>query len=139
MREVMLIVHFIGLALGLGTSFAFMFLGMAGSKMPDEERIQFAFKTAIVSKMGQIGLVLLLLSGAHLIHPYAADLANMPLLIIKLVLFLALGALIGIISSKMKKAQKGDAEKHLKAIQTLGKFTMLIGLTIVGLAVYSFH
>lgn len=27
MRDVMLIVHFIGLAMGVGTSFAFMFLG----------------------------------------------------------------------------------------------------------------
>lgn len=37
MREAMLIVHFLGLAMGLGTSFAFMFLGMVSDKMEKEE------------------------------------------------------------------------------------------------------
>jgi len=37
MREAMLIIHFLGLAMGLGTSFAIMFLGIAGSKMDKEE------------------------------------------------------------------------------------------------------
>jgi hypothetical protein len=34
MRDFMLILHFIGLAMGLGTSFANMYLGRAASKLP---------------------------------------------------------------------------------------------------------
>ena len=41
MREVMLIVHFIGLAMGLGTSFGFVFLGIAASKLQKEDTKKF--------------------------------------------------------------------------------------------------
>ena len=40
MRETMLVIHFLGLAMGLGTSFGYMFLGMAASKMPKEEGLE---------------------------------------------------------------------------------------------------
>ena len=45
MREAMLIVHLLGLVMGLGNSFAFMFLGIAGSKMEKEEGKTFALNT----------------------------------------------------------------------------------------------
>jgi len=41
MREAMLVVHLLGLVMGLGTSFAFMFLGKAGLKMEKEEGKKF--------------------------------------------------------------------------------------------------
>ena len=62
MRETMLIIHFLGLAMGLGTSFAFMFLGIAGSKMDKEEGKTFALKTFSLGTMGHIGLVMLILA-----------------------------------------------------------------------------
>jgi hypothetical protein len=52
---------------------------------------------------------------------------------------LVLGALIGIISSKSKKAKSGNADMYLAQIEPLGKITMLTGLAIVILAVLSFH
>lgn len=139
MRDTALIIHFIGLAMGLGTSFAFMFLGIAASKMNPEEGVKFQMNTFALSVMGHIGLVLLVLSGGYLATPYWSVLSYMPLFIVKLILVLVLGALIGIISSTAKKAQKGDAEKHLKKIATLGKLAMITGLTIVVLAVLTFH
>ncbi|MCB9252916.1 MAG: hypothetical protein H6605_10645, partial [Flavobacteriales bacterium] len=135
MRDLMLIIHFIGLAMGLGTSIGFMFLGMAGAKMEPEESKDFRFKTAALSKMGQFGLVFLLVSGMYLITPYWSSLGDMPLLVVKLVLFVALGALIGIIGSTMKKAMKGDTEKHFKTMEGLGKISLLVALAIVVLAV----
>lgn len=65
--------------------------------------------------------------------------ADMPLMIAKLVLFLALGAFLGIIGSNVKKAQKADAEQYLTKIRTMGKLALLSALTIVVLAVLSFH
>ena len=41
MREVMLILHFIGLTMGLGTGFAHAFLGTIAAKMPAEEATRF--------------------------------------------------------------------------------------------------
>lgn len=139
MREIMLIVHFIGLAMGIGTSFAFMFLGIASAKMEEKEAMKFRLNTFALSKMGQIGLTLLVLSGLYLMTPYWASLGANPLLITKLVLVLMLGALIGIISSIVKKAKKGDAEAQLKKVEPLGKLALLTGLAIVIIAVYVFR
>ncbi len=140
MRDIMLITHFIGLAMGLGTSFAFMFIGMAASKMEKDEAIKFtlnAFKA--LPKMGHTGLLLLFISGGYLMTPYWSDLANMPTMIVKLVLFLALGALLGIISSKAKKAQAGDPAQYLPQIKKMGPIALATSLAIVILAVMTFH
>ena len=139
MQDIMLIIHFIGLAMGLGTSIGFMFLGIAGGKLEPQERLKFMFNTLALSRMGHIGLTLLVLSGIVLMTPYWSVLATTPTLIAKLVLVLVLGALIGIISSKGKKAQKANSGEQLKKIQPLGKIAMLTGILIVVLAVLSFH
>jgi uncharacterized membrane protein len=139
MREVMLIVHFIGLAMGLGTSMAFIFLGIASSKMEKDEAQKFRLNTFALTKMGNIGLILLIISGGYLMTPYWSILTTTPLLMMKLVLVLALAAFIGIIGSFVKKAKKGDAESYLKKIPLLGKLALLTALTIVVLAVYIFH
>ena len=139
MYEFMLILHFIGLAMGLGTSLAFMFLGIAGSKMEKEEGVKFALNSFALSKMGHIGLSLLVISGIYLIIPHAAGLGSNPLLMVKLALVLLLAALIGIISSNAKKARQSEPEKYLKKIEPLGKLSLLTGLIIVILAVLIFH
>ncbi len=139
MRDVMLIIHFIGLAMGLGTSLAFMFLGIASSKMEKSEAIQFTIRSFPLSKMGHIGLTLLVVSGIYLMTPFWGGLSEMPLLITKLVLVVILGGLIGMISGHARKAQAGNAETHLQKIAPLGKVSLLVSLAIVVLAVLIFH
>ena len=139
MREVMLILHFIGLTMGLGTSFAHAFLGMATSKMSPEEATKFRLHSLVLSRMGHVGIGLLILSGLYLITPYWKILPSMPLLILKLILVIVLAVIITLISLSAKKAMKGDAEVQLKKMAQLGKMTLIIGLTIVVLAVYIFH
>lgn len=138
MQDIMLILHFLGLAMGLGTSFAFMFIGIAASKMPEEIGVDFQKKAFVLTKMGHIGLSVLVISGLYLATPYWKVLGSMPLLIGKLVLVFALGAMIGIMSSKAKKAIKGD-HSQLKSMAPLGKISLLLGLAIVVLAVLQFH
>ena len=135
----MLIIHFLGMAMGIGTSFAFMFLGIASAKMEKEEALKFRLNTFALSRMGQIGLVLLVVSGGYLMTPYWNILPDSPLLIAKLTLVLVLGAIVGINGSIAKKALKGDAEIHLKKMATPGKMALLTGLIIVILAVSVFH
>lgn len=139
MREAMLIVHFIGLAMGIGTSFAFLFLGMASSKMEKADGQKFTLNAFSLSKMGHIGFALLIISGGYLMTPYWKNLGDMPLLISKLVLVLVLGALIGIIGANAKRAKKGNTETYLKKIKPLGSLALLVGITIVILAVFVFH
>jgi uncharacterized membrane protein SirB2 len=138
MREVMLIVHFIGLAMGLGTGFANAFLGSTLSTMTPEEAIKFKLRTLVLGKMGHVGIGLLIISGFYMITPFWKVLPEMPWLIAKLSLVIVLIVLIGIISVTTKKARKGDASQF-KKLATLGKLTLLTAVAIVVCAVMSFR
>ncbi len=139
MREVMLITHFLGLAMGLGSSFAFFFLGIAGSKMEKEEGQKFALNTFAISRMGHIGLALLILSGGYLMTPYWVILGSQPLLIAKLLLVLVLVFTVSLLSVYTKRAKKGDTEANLRKIASLGKVSLLSAIAIVTLAVLIFR
>lgn len=135
----MLMIHFLGLAMGLGTSFAFMFLGIARSKMDKEEGKKFALNTFALATMGHIGLGLLIVSGFYLITPFWGSLASMPLLIAKLVLVLTLTISVSLASVYTRRAKKGDTHASLKKIASLGKVALLSGIAIVVLAVLIFR
>lgn len=139
MREVMLIVHFLGLAMGLGSSFAFMFLGIAGSKMEKNEGQKFTLNTFAISRMGHIGLALLILSGGYLMTPYWVVLGSQPILIAKLLLVLVLVLTVTLLSVYAKRAKRGETEANLKKIASLGKVSLLTGIAIVTLAVLFFR
>lgn len=139
MREVMLIIHFIGLAMGLGTSIGFIFLGAAASKMEKAEQQKFMLNAFALSNMGKTGIVLLVLSGSYLMTPYWKVLTDTPLLMVKLGLVLLLIVLIITITSLMNKVKKGEAEKYLPKIPMIGRISLLTTLAIVILAVYVFH
>lgn len=139
MREAMLIVHFLGLAMGVGTSFAFMFVGIKASKMETEKGKEFQMNSFSLARMGHIGLALLVLSGGYLATPYWSNLGEYPLFITKLILVVALGAIIGILSSKAKKAIAANDDAAMQKLATFGKLNLLIGLAIVVLAVLNFH
>lgn len=107
MREIMLILHFIGLTMGLGTSFAHAFLGSITNKMPADEATKLRLHSLVLSKMGHIGIALLIFSGLYLITPYWKLLPSTPLLVIKLVLVIVLVLLLTLINVSAGKAKKG--------------------------------
>lgn len=135
----MLTIHLLGLAMGLGTSLAYLVLGFASSKMKKEEAQNFTLKTFVLSKMAYIGLFLLVISGGYLMTPYWKTLADMPLLITKLSLVLVLIIELFIIHSFIVKAKKGGAGANLKKIKTFGRISLITTLIIVVLAVSVFH
>ncbi len=139
MREAMLITHFLGLTMGLGSSFAFMFLGIASSKMEKGEGQKFTLNTFAMSRMGHIGLTLLVLSGGYLMTPFWPILSSSPLLIAKLILVLVLIATVSLLSVYAKRAKKGETDANLKKIASLGKVSLLSGISIVLLAVLIFR
>jgi MFS family permease len=139
MRELMLALHFIGLTMGLGTAFAHAFLGTIAAKMQADEATRFRLHSLVLSKMGNIGLALLIISGLYLITPFWPLLLSSPLLILKLALVITLIVLITFINVFGSKAKKGDAENQFKKMELLGKMTLLTGLAIILLAVSFFH
>ena len=59
----LLITHFLGLAIGLGSGFAQFTLGLATRDLSPPERGQFMQRAAALGKNGSVGLLLLILSG----------------------------------------------------------------------------
>jgi uncharacterized membrane protein len=139
MRDLMLIIHFIGLAMAIGTGFANLFLGVAASKLEPAEKRSFMSKTMILGRMGQIGLGLLILSGLYLITPYWKVLGMMPLLIAKLILVALLLISVSLILFIVRKSKKRGNPALLAKIKPIGMLNFLLGLTIVVLAVLIFH
>ena len=135
----MLITHFIGIAMGVGTGIGYMFLAMGAKNMDVSERIKFGMNTFSLSKMGQYGLVLLFLSGGYLMTPYWSQMGDMPLLMTKLVLFLVMAGLMGMNSAKMRKTTMENAATNMPKISSIGKVILLISLVIIVLAVMVFH
>ncbi|HEX5625412.1 MAG TPA: hypothetical protein VFX48_05300 [Saprospiraceae bacterium] len=138
MRDFLLVFHFLGLVMGLGTSIANFFLGMAISKMAPEEARDFSIKSMALSNMGRIGLSLLVISGIFLMSPFWSGLSAMPLLMAKLALSVILIILVVLINIAGHKAKNGDVTQF-KKIVPLGKMTLMTGLAILVLAVYIFH
>jgi len=132
-------VHFIGLAMGVGTGIANLFLGSVASKLEKPEALKFMLKTAVLGKMGMIGLTLLILSGGYLLTPFFANLPHMPTLIAKLSLVLVLIVLLGMISVNARGLKGPDPGKYVKRIKVLGPLALLTSLTIIALAVITFH
>lgn len=139
MRDIMLIVHFIGLALGLGAGFAHLFLGLATKGMDAEQTAQFRIKTLPINIMSKIGLVLLILSGGYLMTPYWSNLAAMPLLHVKFTLVGLILILLIPMSIFAKKAKKNNDASQLKKIKVLGRIILALTITCVILAVKQFH
>lgn len=139
MRDFMLIVHFLGLAMGLGTSFAFLFLSRARSKMEKEEGMKFGMNTSILSTMGHIGLTMLIISGLYLMTPFWKTLNVRPLLISKLIFVLILTISVILATVYSKRAKRGNTESNLKRVAFLGKVALFSAIGIVLLAVLNFH
>ena len=137
MRELLLVIHFIGLTMALGAGFANLFLGTVASKLEPAERGSFMSKLVILGRMGQTGLGLLLLSGFGLITPYWKALGQMPFLIAKLSLVALLLISVGIILSLLSKAKGNPA--ILAKIKPFGILNFFLGIAIVILAVLTFH
>jgi uncharacterized membrane protein SirB2 len=135
----MLMIHFLGLVMGLGTSFALLFLGRAGSKMEKEEGRKFMRNVGVLSRMGHIGLTMLILSGLYLITPYWKTLNARPFLIAKLILVLLLTGSVAMIGIYSNRAKRGDAASNQKKIAFLGKMALFLGIGIVVLAVLNFR
>ena len=139
MKTTMLILHFIGIAMGIGTGFAHAFLGKEMSKLGKDEANRFRHQLKGLSQMGHVGILLLLVSGVYLIIPYWYSLAALPLLVTKLVLVVVLMILILLIDIGARKAYKDNNDAINYRIGLMGKLSLLTGVTIVILAVNVFH
>ncbi len=135
----MLIIHFLGIAMLLGTGFAYMFLEIPNSKRDKKDSLDFTIKLSPLSIMGYVGLTALIISGGYLILPYWPTIGNNPLLLTKLILVIMIVIITSIMKILTKKAKKENSETLMNVVGKLSRLPLMLGLFIIILAVYIFH
>lgn len=146
LKDLLLITHFIGLALGLGTGFSMMRLGASTKDLDPAERGKFMGRVLVLSKNGSIGLALLILSGLALFFTGGGmtlfRVAGWPFHT-KITLVLILIGAFGVMQmniAKLRKAAPGpEAQAIAGKLPKLGAVTTSLSLLIVVMAVLSFH
>jgi uncharacterized membrane protein len=142
MQDFFLVIHFIGLALGVGTSFAMMRLGMATKDLPVAERAQF-FRTAMsVSKNGSLGLAFLIGSGLCMLFTRGVGTvfaSGGMAFHIKLTLVLVLAGFVGFSQVLVKRFREKQDMAVLPKLAKVGQVMLLTGLGIIITAVLAFH
>ena len=139
---VLLMIHFIGLALGVGASFALFTLRKASASLEPAERSKFMLRAAVVSKNGSYGLLLLLLSGLAMFFlggPRAVMAAGGPAFHAKLTLVVVLCGVVGYSQALGKRARLAGGGPLMAKLGTLGTVSLALSVAIVVCAVIAFQ
>jgi len=141
MYDFWLILHFLGLALAVGTGFSMMTLGMATADMAPPDRGAFMRRAFALSKNGSVGLLLLIVSGVGLILNRGVDVVMAwggGFFHAKLTVIAILVGVFGYMQVQIRKAKSGDVAAMMRTA-IIGRIMLLLGITIVILAVLAFH
>lgn len=135
----LLVLHFLGLAMGFATGFGNMVMANLMAKAtPDERRALAKFPPAI-ARVGDVGLVLLWLTGLTLVFQKWGGFGAMPgLFHAKLTTVVLMTLVIGFVHSQAKGVAAGDAAAMAKT-QVAGKVIFVLAVTTVALAVWTFN
>jgi hypothetical protein len=142
MLDLWLIIHFVGLALGIGTGFAALTLGLATRGMPPAERGEFMRRSSVLGKNGSVGLLLLIVSGVGLMLGRGVDVVMAwggPMFHIKLTLVVILIGAVGYLQVLMRKSRSADGAAAAARMPIVSRIVLLLGLSIVVFAVLAFH
>ena len=135
----MLIIHFVGLAMGVGAGLASLFLSIVNSRLPKEEAIAITKKNLSLIYLAKTGLILLIVSGFSLMSDYWKSMRELPWLHVKFTLVFLLLVNLIIMAIFSKKAKKEGGEAYLPKIKFLGRISVVFGLGIIICAVKTFH
>ena len=138
----LLFVHFVGLALGVGTSFASLSLGAASKDLAPEERAKFLLRASVFSKNGSAGLGLLILSGLAMFiwrGPAAVMAWGGPAFHAKLTLVVILIGVFGYLQVVAKKVRLAGGGPLMGKLRTLSVTSLGLSLAIMLAAVIAFQ
>jgi len=138
MREVMLIIHFVGMILAIGPVSVFLLSRMATSKMEEKQSAVFLQGLFRLNTIGHIGITLALISGGYLMTPYWGQLGSMPRLIAKLSIFVVLLFTLSMISVTSRKLRNHEPGSSVRKTMNWTRISFIAGLIIVILAAIVF-
>ncbi len=136
--QTILILHFIGLALGMSVSAAnLVMLQVMHRAQPGERAVLARFPPAM-SRVGQIGLALLWFTGLGMVYTRWNGIGGMPWFFhVKLAAVLILTGVVFYIAHLERRLRAGDRAAQAR-IQVVGKVAALCALTAVVFAVLTF-
>src|SRR4051812_6556278 len=133
--------HFIGLALGVGTSFAMLTLGASTRSMSSDERSSFMLKASVLSKNGAYGLALLVLTGLAMFlwrGPASVFAWGGGAFHLKLTLVVILCGVFGYVQSLQKKIRQAGGGPLMAKLPKLSMIMLGLSVAIVLSAVAAF-
>jgi hypothetical protein len=134
----LVIVHFIGLALGFSSGFGNMVVAGLISKAAPQDKAVLARVPPALGRLGVIGLVLLWASGLTIVMIRYGGFAILPRpFVYKLIAVVLLTLTVAYINVLQPRALKGDAAAMAR-IQTLGRLSGPLSLLAVIFAVITF-
>ncbi len=142
MFSALLFLHFVGLALGLGTGFAFMRLGAALRTVPAAERTTTYLRVMSIGHNGSVGLVLLIASGLGMMsmRGFGATLVwGGGFFHAKLGLVVLLCGALGYQQTLTKRVRVEQGGPAMEQLPKVGALLLVLSLFIVGFAVAAFH
>ena len=136
--QFLVIVHFLGLSLGMSVGFANMVMaGLIARAAPQEKGVLGRFPPAM-GRVGLIGLVLLWGSGIAIVLTRYGSFAILPrTFIVKLAAVVVLTVTVLYIQVLQRRVDKGDVAA-MATIQTLGRATGPMALVAIIFAVITF-
>lgn len=142
MYTTLLVLHFIGLTLGVGTGFAQMTLGIAARDMAPPERVQFMLRASALAKNGSVGLLLLLVSGLGMMamRGFSATLQwGGGAFHAKLTLVVVLSGVFGYLQVLVRRARREGGGPAMAKLPKVGQAVLALGIAIVICAVIAFQ
>jgi uncharacterized membrane protein len=142
MYDVLLMLHFFGLALGVGAGLAMFTLGLGTKDLDPAERGKFMARAAIVRKNGSYGLLLLIASGLGFILDRgwgSVAFRGGGFFHAKLTFVVVMAGLLGYAQMLFKKARAPGGEALMGRLVLMNRLMIVTSLLIIVLAVLAFH
>jgi len=138
LNQVLLFLHFLGLAMGFSASFGNAAMGGLIEKAAPAEKPVLARFPPVIARIGRYGLALLWSSGLILVYTKWGGMGSLPWQFhAKLALVVLLTATVEYIHALMRRGQKGDTSVA-PTITMFGKAAMALALLTVVFAVLTF-
>ena len=142
MLDFLLILHFIGLALGVGTGFAMLTLGLSTADMAPADRGAFMRRASVITRNGATGLTLLIVSGVGLVMARGVQMVMAwggPMFHVKLTLVAIMIGVFGYLQVLLRQSRSADGAAAAARIPLVSRVMLVLGVSVVVFAVLAFH
>jgi len=139
MKEVMLIIHELGLVITIGSSLFFLIIKNSLKLAFDQDAVAFQKISSKFRKSTYLGLLIMIISGGYLMTPYWAHFAQMPMIHIKMTIVIIWLLTLAVLGMTTKSVKQKSHEKYFSRLVLIHILSVLYGILVVIIATISFH